>query len=188
MEVTIQKHFFNVIKLFKEISRIDAQVFPRELWGTARMEVLGYFKNRYCFIVLRGGRRGAGYMCYFPVSDRLAQSVRDDDVIHDDDIPPADVMRYVKGRAHNIYILSVAIDPAYQKTSAMKALARAFRRDLAARHAGGYAVALLQATAVSDAGRRVLERFGLKALKDIKNGYTVYEADYDTFCESGKKR
>jgi hypothetical protein len=102
-------------------------------------------------------------MCYFPVSDRLAQSVRDDDIIHDDDIAHQDVMRYVKGRAHNIYILSIAVDPMYQKTSAMKMLAHAFRSDLAARDACGCAIAFLQATAVSNAGRRTLERFGLKA-------------------------
>jgi hypothetical protein len=186
MEFIVQKHFFNIFKLFKEISYIDMQVFPKELWGTARNELLRYVKNPHSFIVIRDGRRAIGYMCYFPVSDRLAQSVRDDDIIHDDDIAHQDVMRYVKGRAHNIYILSIAVDPMYQKTSAMKMLAHAFRSDLAARDACGCAIAFLQATAVSNAGRRTLERFGLKALKNIKDGYTIYEADYGTFCEGGK--
>lgn len=187
MHFTVQKRFFNIIKLFKEVAGIDARVFPEALWGTAKNELRRFMKNPRSFLLLRCGKKAAGYMCYFPISAKLVQNIRQDDKIHDDDISHRDVARYHKGHAHSIYILSVAVDPKYQKTSAMKILARAFRRELSLLNDSGCTVEMLQATAVSDAGRRTLERFGLRPLKEIRDGYTVYEADYAAFERAGQR-
>lgn len=180
----IKKKFFNVYKLMRDISLVDQTVFEGEMTGTVKNELKRYFKNPHSFICLYDDKKIAGYLTYYAMTPAFAKAVREDMKIHDDDIAPHDIVRYRKGKKHYIYILSIAMLPAYQGTEAMKVLGTAFSKEITRMEKAGYGFAEFSSTAISDGGERALSKFGLKYYKTINEGYKVYLCSGEEFIRA----
>lgn len=179
---TVKKRFSNPYRLMKDVQTLDRLVYPKELWGTVYNELKRYFKNTHSFICLYNSNNEIiAYFCYCAVNEELRDEFLRGDVIRDDDISSECIERFRKGRHHRIYIISMVVHPDYRGGNAMKTLAEEFFKELEILNKGCCFIDEILATAVSDNGCRVLEKFGLKKVKNTQQGYTVYECSYDVF-------
>ena len=181
MAFRIKKKFYNVFKLMKDISSVDQTVFEGEMTGTVKNELKRFCKNPRSFICLYDDKKIAGYLTYYAVTPAFAAAVRTDMDIHDDEIAPHDIMPWVKGKKHYVYILSIAMMPEYHGTEAMKLLGNAFSEEVSQLEREGYGFKEFSSTAISDGGERALSKFGLKYYKTINEGYKVYLCSGEEF-------
>lgn len=161
----------------EEVRGIEQLVYPPNLVCSHAAMLERWKKVADSFIFLRQGQQLMAYINLFPMSEQLAQSVLEDDTIHDDDITAAQLEDYCPGRGHHLYLLSVAMRPELQGSDAVIALTGALSAFLRRQEERGCRIDSISATTVSDAGRRTASRLGLQAWRTINEGYVVYHAD-----------
>lgn len=181
MAFVIKKYFDDADQMLLDIHEIDKIVFEGEMIGTIENEKKRFEKNSRSFIVLYDEHRAIGYITYYATTPDFAECVKRDNVIHDDDISPDEIVGFVKGRKHYIYILSIAILPEYQGGKAMKMLGNAFKNEVTDMKKEGYIFEEFLSTAISPDGERALSGFGLYHYKTIEKGYKVYYCTGDEF-------
>lgn len=184
MEYTIKKGIINYFKIYDDIAAIDAAVFSDDMCGTFKNELSRYLKYPREFVILYADGKAVAYIQYFPVTDSYAAKIYADNRIHDDDITAKDLNRLKKYNFSHIYLLSAAMLPDYWGGEAMKILGKAFSEELIRLHSAGYYIRDIISTAISDKGRSTLSAFGLKDIKTLEGGYSLYAGSMADFISA----
>ena len=166
----------------KDVFDIDVSVYSAELCG--KIENL-YKRYDFCpdsFVLIYDGDLLVGYMNMFPIGETLFRQLNDPAYfgMRDDDIEPAEMAEWRKDKENHLFIISIAIIPAYRGGEAIKLLGRATLDFLRRKDAEGYTVGSIAGAAISTGGENFLKRFGGRFIKELEDGYKYYLAD----CES----
>lgn len=188
MAYKIKDNIFTYITDGDDIARIDSAVFSEDMCGTFKNELSRYIKYPKELIVLYDDDEAIGYIQYFPITDEFTSKLYSDDTIHDDDITAKDIKFLRKYDFMSIYILSVALMPEYHGGEAMKKLGEAFSDTIIKLHKSGFFIRDIISTAISDKGRGTLSRFGLKNIKTLQGGYSLYACKIADFIKAREEK
>ena len=107
---------------------VDHACYEPAYWGDPANTVARYERNRRSFVFVVDDESGrlAGYVNFFPCELGLHQdNVSRSPVIRDDDIAPDEVAQYRTDENH-LFVLSIAVHPAYQDGEVIRLLTDGF--------------------------------------------------------------
>jgi hypothetical protein len=155
------------------------------LCGELRNLVIRYERCPDSFLLIYDGDALAGYLCFFPVGDSLYAQLNDlsDTTMRDDDITPEEMEPWRKDALNHVFILSVAILPAYRGGQAIRLLGDGLLSFLREKEAAGYSIGSVAGSAVSAGGENFLKRLHGVFIKTLDDGYRYHIADRDAIKE-----
>ncbi|MBQ9860543.1 MAG: hypothetical protein IJO76_07730 [Clostridia bacterium] len=167
------------VDFLEQVYAVDKQVYPPSLCGELHNLVIRYERCPDTYLLLYDGETLAGYLCFLPLGDALYAQMTDpaDHAMRDDDIAPAEMESWRKGEFNHLFILSVALLPAYRGGEAIRLLGDSFLQFLREKEAAGYPIGSLCGSAISDGGANFLKRFGGVFQKEVDGGYRYHLAD-----------
>lgn len=158
---------------------VDHACYEPAYWGDPANTVARYERNRRSFVFVVDDESGrlAGYVNFFPCELGLHQdNVSRSPVIRDDDIAPDEVAQYRTDENH-LFVLSIAVHPAYQDGEVIRLLTDGFVGYLRRLRDEGLPVTSVVATAVSGDGTKVLRSLLFHELRHLEDGNTVFVCD-----------
>lgn len=160
-----------------EVLKLDAMVYEDDLQGSYDSLKERLDANDEMYLLLYEQKELIGYLCFFPITKRLSDSIYQDDTLHDDDITKEDIESYHKNKKTDIYILSIVINPSLKTKDATTLLVNSFVEFMNQKIKEGYKIGKVLGTVVSDKGERFARNLGLKEVKKIENDYILMECE-----------
>ena len=158
---------------------IDKLVYSPELCGVIENMQLRYARCEDTFLLAYDGDKVVGYICFLPIGDTLYAQLNDpaDRTMRDDDISPTEMEPWSLDRMNHLFILSVAILPAYRDGQAIRLLSNGLLEFLREKEAVGYKIGSISGSAVSEGGVNFIKRLRGNFVKELDEGYLYYLAD-----------
>lgn len=170
MEFTIKSGFGTSIEDFYKMVELDKKVFGEDVITNMGYAEGRYNKNPQCFIAAYDGEEFAGGMMAFPITDSLAKRMYSLQELIDDDISPEDVLPFVKGEGHNIFILDIVVDEKYRRTMLSVKIMNHFKEILKEKEQEGFNIKTILGFAVSRGGLLIAQRmFETKIIGNIED-------------------
>lgn len=170
MEFTIKKGWGTSIEDFYNMIELDRKVFGEDVITNMGFAEGRYKKNPECFIAAYDGEEFAGGMMAFPITDTLASRMYSLQELIDDDISPEDVLQFVKGEGHNIFILDIVVAPKYRGTMLSVIIMNHFKEVLKEKEEEGFNIKNILGFAVSKGGLMIAQRmFETKIIGNIED-------------------
>ena len=149
-------------QVFDAIQKIDHVVFHENGLATKESDIARYeaFKESYMFALAEN--EIVGYVCYFPITKDFYQLVIKGEDVYDGNIEPTNICD-LKENENYIFLLSVAILPAFQKqgiSTQFSTLLNAEFKNVAIKDIVSYAF--------TSGGEHFLNSLGLTAVKDME--------------------
>ncbi len=162
----------------------DVFAIDRTVYSPALCGIFENLRKRYdacpdSFILIYDEQTLVGYLNIFPIGDPLYRQLNDPAFfgMRDDDIEPHEMDTWRKDKQNDLFIISVAILPAYRGGEAIRLLGNTCLSFLRDKDAEGYRIGSIAGSAVSEGGANFLKRFGGKFVKDLESGYKYYLAE-----------
>lgn len=163
------------------VLQIDREVYPASLQGSFQSVSARFHANQDSYVCVCDGEELCGYLCLFPISEALHNSMLGTKGYFDDNITPDEIVPF--SRNTHLFIISVAIRPAYQDTDVVRVLTEGFHRYLSDKVQRGYEIRTLSCYTVSEGGERWAKRMGLHRHHGLPNGDQFYWAEQDMLGE-----
>ena len=154
---------------------IDSLVYPSELQGTFKSVSERYHQNRDSYVLVLKDELIVGYLCFFPISAGLYDSMKLKGSFFDDDIEPEQIQEY--SDSNDLFFISVAVRPQFQDGEAIILLCEGVKKFLLEKERNGNAIRSLNAYITSPGGAKLVMRFGMKKIYDIDKSYAFFSAD-----------
>lgn len=167
------------INFIKDVLNIDSIVYPKELQGTYQSVADRYQKNKESYILAYLGDILIGYICFFPLTDKSYKKVINCKESYDDNLTSKDIDTYNINQENNIFIISVAVLPNYQKNGIGATLIQEMFHFLDNKRKEGIRINSIVAEAVSFQGKALLERANFKKEQQIDQNYDLYTYIYN---------
>ena len=163
----------------EQVYAIDKAVYSPELCGALENLVIRYERCPDTYLLIYDGDTLAGYLCFLPIGEGLYAQLTDpaDHTMRDDDIAPSEMEPWRQEQPNHLFILSVAVMPAYRGGEAIRLLGNSFLQFLREKAADGYPIGSLSGSAVSSGGENFLKRFGGVFQKEVAGGYRYHLAN-----------
>jgi len=168
----------------KDVIQIDSLVYPQELQGTYESVKTRFNKNKESYILAYQGNLLVGYICFFPLKQSTYDKVINDKEMYDDNLTDEDIVSYDKKQNLNIFIISIAVRPEYQKREVGKTLTKEMFTFLDVKRKEGVKINNIVAEAVTVAGRTILNTFNFHKRCSINNKYDLYTYEYNDFSKT----
>jgi GNAT superfamily N-acetyltransferase len=165
-------------ELIRDLITIDAAVFSENLRGTFGSIYKRFIANRDVLALLYESSLLIGYMCFFPICGELREQICCENRLFDADITDEMVALYEVGKKHHLYLISAAVLPAYQGKGASKHLICSFYKQILTKREQGIGFESALSTAVTDGGRRMLEKMGFCKIKTLCDECDLYELQF----------
>lgn len=163
-----------------EILKLDEIVYKKEFTGTLKSVSERYKKNTKMFILaIDDNDKICGYICFFPISNKLTLEIEKKDMLFDDNITKDDVKPYNKKKINNIFIISIVVYPKYQKMSIGSSLMKEMFLYLDSLSITGYKFGSLYATITSIDGKRLFSKFNFKNIHNYDNNNSLFKYKYN---------
>lgn len=166
-------------EFLNEILKLDAMVYQDDLQGSYDSLKERLDANDEMYLLLYDKKEIIGYLCFFPITKKLLDSIYQDSKIHDDDITKEDIEVYHKNKKTDIYILSIVINPNTKTKEATTLLVNSFIEFIENKIKDGYKIGKVLGTVVSDKGERFARNLGLKEVKKIESNYLLMDCDVE---------
>ncbi len=177
MKYTVKFNVKNDEKLIKDVMKLDSLCYSQDMQGTFDTIYARYSKNKDSFVLIYDKDYLIGYICFFPISNRLMESIYKYNNFHDTDIQPEDIVEYGKSDKYNIFIISVVIHPTYQGSEVIKYLSDSFVDRIKYINQNNKTNKII-GISVSNKGSKFMEKLNLSKIKELKNGHMLYDCDY----------
>lgn len=151
--------------IIEELMKIEQDVYLPEYRGEYQSIKNRFYKYKEMFVLVYDGEEIIGYLCFFPVSKSLHDSIVKECQFHDDDILPEDIV--AMDRHSHIFLMSIAIYRSYQGMGIGKLLMDAFFNRLKLEKAKGHYVEDIIASVVSPRGELLARRYGFSMVNDL---------------------
>ena len=126
MKLSIKRSKNIKTDFIKDVMCLDSLAYNEDMQGTYDSISNRFKKNKESYILAYDNKKLIGYICFFPISDELYSEMLISDTMKDDDISPDDIVSYKEGKKHNIFIISIVIDPSYRDKEAIKLITNEF--------------------------------------------------------------
>jgi len=155
---------FSRQKIFDSIQEIDRSVFHDNGLATQQSDIDRYeaYKDSYIFALYN--KKIVGYLCYFPITEKFYESVIEGIKVYDGDIASADICN-LKDNSNYIFLLSVAINPEFQKKGISKQFSEILIKEFS-----GIKIKDMVSYAFTAGGEHFLNHIGLKSCKEMEDG------------------
>ncbi|MCL2176156.1 MAG: GNAT family N-acetyltransferase [Treponema sp.] len=162
-----------------DILDIDASVYPENLQGTFD-EIYDRFKaNNDIFVLLCDDEKIIGYLCMFPIKEKLYEKIINEDRIFDSDIPGVYIEQYSPFNTYKLYLISAVIRPEYQKQGLSKYLIMGFNDFIIDKKKENILFSKALSTSVTLSGKKMLEKMGFHIKKKLSEEYNLHELIFD---------
>ncbi|MCQ2554758.1 MAG: GNAT family N-acetyltransferase, partial [Clostridia bacterium] len=173
--------------VINSILSIEKSVYEPKYCGTFESVKSRYDKFNEMFVLAYDNNKLAGYLCYFPISEKLHDDILDTDSLHDDDISPDDIVHLDipeadannsgESRKYHFYLISVAVSPEYHKKGIGKLLMDGLFEKLREFEKVGILTDDILASTVSKDGEKTVKKYGFKKKSNYPEatGYQVYQ-------------
>ena len=161
--------------IIPDLMYVESKVYATEFCGKYESILQRYKKNKDSVILVYDNKKIVGYLCMFPISDKLYLEINNSDKLVDDDICSEDVLPYTT--RNKLYLISVAILPQYQDTDTVILLCNKFQEFISNKEMKNQKIESIMATAISEDGTRFLKRLGFKEVKHLINDYKLMRLD-----------
>lgn len=152
---------------------VERNVFKPEDRGTRSAIMRRMEKYPEMLILAEVNTKIVGYLCYFPISEKLFLDITDNGNYRDDDIPPEDVVPFSSNT--HLFIISAAIYPEYQNRGIVDAMMNYLSTQVQNKCADGYSVSDITTIAISPDGERLATRYGFHLHFGDNPEYKVYK-------------
>jgi len=151
-----------------DIQAIDEAVFEPAAQGTKSSLLARYKANRESYILAYDGLRLVGYIGFFPISGDLSGRILAEDRPYDDNIQPWDILDYTIGTGFDMFLISMALLPAYAGMGIGKELMRRYFDFMTNKIESGCNINNMYAYAFTAAGEKILLKSGFEGIKDVQ--------------------
>lgn len=162
-----------------EVLSVDNEVYEKNLTGSFESVSKRYKKNKEMFIfALDDEEKLCGYICFFPISEKLTNELEHNAVMFDDNISAEDVKEYAKNRRNNVFVISVALYSKAQGQGIGSALIKemfAFLNFLSVR---GYLLGNVYATTTCLQGEKLFAKFDFVNIRTYPSGARLVKYDF----------
>lgn len=177
MKLSIKRSKNIKTDFIKDIMCLDSLAYNEDMQGTYDSISNRFKKNKESYILAYDNKKLIGYICFFPISDKLYNEMLVSDTMKDDDISPDDIVSYKKGKKHNIFIISIVIDPSYRDKEAIKLITNEFIKFIKEKNENDCIIDKVLGTTVSDDGFKFATRLNFKVYKTYEKNYKLVMTD-----------
>lgn len=164
--------------LIYKLMRIEEDAYAPEYRGEFDSIAKRFHKVKDMFVLAYDKDKVIGYLCFFPISDKLHDEIINADGFHDDDILPEDVETWKD--CNHVYLLSIALFKDYHKQGIGKLMMNAFFDRMREKNSGGQRVEDIVASVVTSAGEGIVEKYGFDKIKcSVDGAFKVYSLNGD---------
>jgi GNAT superfamily N-acetyltransferase len=167
------------IKLINDILKIDSIVYPNQLQGTFDEVASRFRANQDMFILLYDDDKLIGYLCLFPIKEKLYEEIINNDKLFDSNISCELLEQYMPLNTYRLYLISAVIVPEYQGQGLSKYLINGFYKYLLDKKKQKILFSAALSTAVTDGGEVMLKKMSFNKRKTVSKGYALYELRID---------
>ncbi len=156
-----------------DVQEIDKIVYKESQCASFESDSARFEKNKDTYVLLYNDfDKLIGYMCVFPLTEEFTEIMLASNVGYDDNITPDDICDY--SAETNLFILSIVVLPEYQNKEAIITLTNGYYQFIEEKEKANIHMKRILALAVSDDGKRILDRLGLDPHKELDDGYTLF--------------
>lgn len=159
--------------MLKEIRILDEKFFGSEYLWDEDYQLQLFNKNKDSMIIVNYKNKLVGYLNYLVITEDKYNEMLNSNVIIDsfdiDEVTP-----FYKSKKNYITINSVVIDRKFQNGYVIKLLTRRLKKILKQKKADKYRIAGINAIAVSEDGKKILEYLGFEEYKTLDDGNHLY--------------
>ena len=177
MKLSIKRSKNIKTDFIKDVMCLDSLAYNEDMQGTYDSISNRFKKNKESYILAYDNKKLIGYICFFPISDELYSEMLISDAMKDDDISPDDIVSYKEGKKHNIFIISIVIDPSYRDKEAIKLITNEFIKFIKEKNENDYIIDKVLATTVSDDGFKFATKLNFKVYKTYEKNYKLVMTD-----------
>ena len=165
-------------EMLNSILLLDKKFFKDEyLWNLEYQKQL-FNKNKNSLIIVTYKNKVIGYLNYLVITKEKYDEMLNSDIIIDD-FSLDDVLYFYKSKKNYITINSVVIEKKFQNGYPIKLLTRRLKRNLKKLYKSNYKIGGINAFAVSDDGRKLLDNLGFEKLKDLSDNNSLFVLEND---------
>ncbi len=167
-------------KIIRDLMKIETDVYEPEYRGEYEAINRRFQKLREMFVLAYDEKKLIGYLCFFPISDRLFHELMNKNFFHDDDIQPDDVMEWKE--TNHIYLLSIALYRNYHGKRIGVKMMQAFFDRIKVRQDEGKRTNDILASVVTKEGEGLAKKFGFTLIRDltVTNKYKLFYSTFPT--------
>jgi len=163
-----------------EVLSLDDVVYDKNLVGTFESVSTRYKAHEEMFIfAVDESNKMCGYICFFPISNKLRNELENGQEMFDDNISAQDIKQYSKNEINNIYIISIAVYPEYRGKGIGFNLVKDMFNYLGKLSGLGYEIGKVYCTVTSQDGYKVFSKFNFLKMNSYDIGTLLY---YDFIC------
>ncbi len=152
-EIILSRAQLSLLEI-KQVLELDSLVYEPEYCSEFDQVVGRFNKNKDCFITLRNQDDIIAYICFFPITKRLANMISSGNFTNDAEILPTDVLSYEDSEGV-LYIISVVVKPEYHNSDVVKRMMIDFENKVQ-ELSELYNIKSVLATAISEKGHSTL--------------------------------
>lgn len=168
--------------MFLDIIRLDNKFFKDEyLWSSEYQKQI-FEKNKNSLIVATYKNKVVGYLNYLNITkDKYMDMINSNNTTDEFDLE--DISKFYKTKHNYITINSIVIDKSFQNGYVIQLLTNRLRKRLKTIHRDGYKIVAINSFAVSEDGKKFLERLNFEEVKKLKDGNYLYVLENDKLNE-----
>ena len=155
------------------VMEVEKEVYRPEDRGTLLAIVNRMNKYPEMLISAQVDEKMVGYLCYFPISEKLYLDIVNDGNYRDDDIQPEDVVPF--SQQTHLFLISAAICPAFQNKGIADYMMQYMNSQIHNKCAQGYAVKDITTITISPDGEKLAKRYGFRLHFEDNRGYKVFK-------------
>ena len=170
-------------EMLEQALKLDWSCYPKDYWLTFD-KCKDYFNaNNEIYIMLMEENELIGYINFSPISDEAYNKIRSGEY-KDTYLEGKDIVSYNKKGFYNGYFSSVVVKAEYRKRGIATILMNELFKYLTVLSERGIFFKRIVADVLSDGGRVLIEKFGLKKIIDSSESLGIYEIQLVTDDEN----
>lgn len=164
--------------MLKEIRELDQKFFKEEYLWDSDYQLELFNKNKNSIIIVTYKDKVIGYLNYLVITkQKYVETIISDVII--DEYNLEDVTKFYKNKNNYLTLNSIVIDKKHQDGYVIKLLTKRLNKILKQMNSNNYKIGGISATAVSEDGRKFLERLGFEKIKILNDNNCLYVLDKD---------
>ena len=159
--------------LIRQINILDKNFFEDEYLWEYEYQLSLFEKNKNSFVMVVKGEELVGYINYLVISEeKYMQMIKSETTV--DRFAVEEVLPFSKQKGNYITINSVVISKDFQDGEVIRLLATNFKKVITSIDEAGCKIKGMNSFAVSEHGEKLLDRWGFKKYKAMKDGSCLY--------------
>lgn len=160
-------------ELLTNINALDRKFFDDEYLWPSDYQIELYKKNPLSMIMISFDNKLVGYLNYLVLKKEKYLEMLDSDVTIDS-FKIEETEKFYKSKKNYITLNSAVISKKHQDGNAIKMLTKRLKKQLKTLNSSNYKIGGINAIAISEDGKKLLNNLGFELKKELKDGNFLY--------------